>query len=158
MIPCSAFSSGWVRAVGRHYSVVVEFKDGAIKNESQRRHQMRPHSGKQDAGHDDDQRVEKVQRTVPASRLMHDQADHDQIGQDLQGCLQPVLLPEGQQDYIEEREGIPQKDRAEEKAQRQACARQLCDRQLDSEQEGQDQDPYFDQPGQPIPLVKCRLH
>src|SRR5580704_2168144 len=145
-------------AVGMHESVIVELEDRAVKNESERCHKLRPHSGQQDSSNDDGQRIEEVQRTVPASGLVYDQADHDEVGQDLQRRLQAMLAPEGEQDYIEERNGIPQQHGAEEKAQGQTGRRQLRDRQLDSEQEGEDQDPYFDQPRQPIPLVECRLH
>ena len=89
-------------AVGAHNPVVVEFEDSAIQDEGQRRNQVRPHSRQQDSGYDDDQRIEKVQRTVPAAGFVHHQADHDQIGEHLQGGLQAVLAPERHQHCVEE--------------------------------------------------------
>jgi hypothetical protein len=50
---------------------------------------------------------------------MNHEADHDQIGQDLQGRLQAVLVPERQQKYIEKRDRVPKQNRTEEKAQGQ---------------------------------------
>ena len=69
------FQFGMGGAIGFHHSVVIEFENGSVKNEGKCGHQMSPHSGKQDAGYDDDERVKKIQRTVPASGLMHDEAD-----------------------------------------------------------------------------------
>src|ERR1700728_2536016 len=111
--------SGMSRAIRLHDPIVVEFQDGSVKDESESGNQMGPHPGKQNAGNNDDQRVEEIQRTIPTSRLMHNQADQDQVGQNLQGRLQPMFLPEGQQQHVEDGEGKPQHHGADEKTQRQ---------------------------------------
>ena len=114
MIACSAFSPGCVRAIGRNHAVIVQFQNRAVKNECQRRDQVRPHSRQEHAGHNDDQRIKEIQRTVPAPGFMHDQADENQIGENLQRGLQPVFLPEREQEHVEQRKAVPEKNRADE--------------------------------------------
>ena len=110
MMACSAFVPGMRGAVGRNHAVVVQFQHGAVKNERQRSDQLRPHPRQQHAGHDDDQRIEEVQRTVPSSGFVDDEADQNQIGQNLQRGLQPVLLPEREQQHVEQREAVPEQN------------------------------------------------
>ena len=158
MIACSAFSPGCVVQYGLHDPVIIEFQHRPIKDESQCGNQLRPYSRKQNAGHDNDQGVEEIQRAVPASGLMHHQADHDQVGQNLQRGLQAMFIPKRQQQRVEDGECKPQNHGADEQTQGQRSWGEMRDGQLDSKQEGKDQDPYFDQPGQPISLIKRRLH
>ena len=97
---------------------------------------MRPHAREQNAGDNDDQRVKKIQRTVPASGFMHDQTDQNQVREYLQGCLQAVFMPQGEQEDVEQRQPKPQNDCADEKAKRQRRGREMGDSQLNGEQEG----------------------
>ena len=97
-------------AVGRNYPVVVQFQNRPVKNESQRCNQVRPHARQQHAGDDDDQRIEEVKRAVPSSGFVDDEADQNQIGHNLQRGLQPVLLPEREQQHIEQRKAIPEEN------------------------------------------------
>src|SRR5258708_5838470 len=101
----------------RHDAVVVQFQNHAVKNESQGGDQVRPNPGQQHAGNNNDQRIEEVQRTVPSSGLVNDQTDQNQISEDLQRSLQPVLLPEGQKQYVKQREAVPEQNGRNEEPQ-----------------------------------------
>src|SRR5580700_4887749 len=89
---------------------------------------------------------------------MHHQTDHHQVGEHLQQRLQTVLIPQREQENVKQRERIPKQDSTEEKTHRQTRWRQLHHGQLNSEQKRQDQNSYFNQPGQPVALVEGRLH
>src|SRR3984893_7369889 len=145
-------------AIRMDQAIVIELKNCAVKDESQRRDQMRPYSRQQDAGNDNDQGIKKIQRTIPASGLVHHQADQGKVGENLQCRLEPVLLPEGKQQDVKKRQRVPQQNRADEQSQGERSRRELCDQQLQTEQECQYKNSNLDQPGQPIPLVERRLH
>ena len=68
----------------------------------------------QDRPDDDHQRIQEVHRTVPTAGLVNHQADQDEVGKYLQGRLNAMLLPEREQKHVEEREAIPEQDRADE--------------------------------------------
>src|SRR5437879_5766 len=146
------------RAIRRDNAVVVEFENGAIQNESQRRHQLRPNPGQQDAGHNNHQRIEEVQRTVPTPGFVYDQANEDDVGEDLKRGLEAVLPPEREQQDVKERNTVPEQNRTDEEPNRKQSWSQLRYGQLNSEQEGQDEDTHLDQPGQPVALVEGGLH
>ena len=130
--------SGMRGAVGRNNAVVVQFQHRPIKNEGQSRDKLRPHARQQHAGDNDDQRIKKVQRTVPAAGFVDDEADQDQIGKNLQRSLQPVLLPEGEQEHVEQRQAVPEQNGAEEQPHRQRRRSELGDGQFNRQQQGQD--------------------
>ena len=133
-------------AVRRDHSIVVQFQHRAVKNECQGGHQLGPHPRQHDAGHDDDQGIEEVERTVPSSGFMDDQADQNQVGKKLQRGLQPVFLPQGKQEHEEQRQAVPEKNGGDEEPQRQSRRRELGDRQLNTQQQGQDKNSDSNQP------------
>jgi hypothetical protein len=73
---------------------VGQLQDGDVQDERQRSSQVSPDSRQQDAGNDDDQRIEKVQRAVDAAGGIHHQRDHHQVGNDLQQRLDAAFFPE----------------------------------------------------------------
>ena len=143
---------------GGNNVVIVQLQHASIEDERQRRGEIGPDFRKQDAGYDDDQRIEEIQRTIPAAGEMDDQADHGHVRDDLQNRLHPLLFPERKQQDVEERKGKPQEHAADEGAQRQRVLRQPRHRQLNPKQTGKDDDADFYQPTQPVPLIECRLH
>src|SRR5580704_6328995 len=150
--------AGMGGAVGRNHAVVVQFQNRPVEDESQSRDEVRPHARQQHAGDDDDQGIEEVQRAVPSSGFVDHEADQNQISHNLQRGLQPVLLPEGEQKYVEQRKTVPQQNGSNEEPHGQRRRTELGDRQLNGKQEGQNEDADPDQPYQPISLVKRRLH
>src|SRR5450631_218200 len=150
--------SGMRGAVGGNDAVVVQFQHGPVKNEGERRNQLRPHARQQQAGDNDDQGIEKVKRTVPSTGFVDDEADENQIGQNLQRGLQTVLLPEGEQKHVEQRKAVPEKNGTDEEPHGQRRQTEMGNRQLNREQEGQNENSDPDQPSQPIALVERRLH
>src|ERR1039458_10000308 len=150
--------AGMGGAVGRNYGIVVQFQHRSVKDESQSGDELRPHARQQHAGHDDDQGIEEVQGTVPPAGLVDHEADHDQIGHNLQRGLQTVLLPEREKKYVEEREAVPQQNGCDEEPHGHRARAELGDRQFNGQQEGQNKNADPDQPYQPIALIKRRLH
>jgi hypothetical protein len=153
-----SLQAGMRAAVGRNYAIVVQFQHRAVKDESQGRDQLGPHPRQQHGSNDNDQRIEEVQGTVPASGLVDHQADQEQIGQDLQRGLQAVFLPEGKQQHIEQRKAVPEQDGADEQPHGQRRGSKLRHRELNGQQQRQDKNADPDQPHQPIALIKRRLH
>src|SRR5579863_2050317 len=100
---------------------------------------MRPHSWKQDARHDNHERVKEVQRTVPATGFVYYQTDQEEVGEHLQRCLQTVLLPQREQQRIENGQSKPEDDSADEKTYGHWRGRKVRHGQLNGEQESQDQ-------------------
>ncbi len=136
--------TGMRGAVRRNQAIVVQFQDGPVKNESQGSHQVRPDARQQHAGDDDDERIEEVEGTIPASGFMDDKAGQDQIRNHLQRGLQPMLLPQGEQKHIEQRKAVPEKDGADEEPDGQWRRSELSHGQFNPKQEGQDEnaDPH----------------
>src|SRR5579864_4754315 len=119
---------------------------------------MRPNTCQQHARNNDNQRIKKVERTIPSSGFMNDEADKEKIGQNLQRSLKPVLPPQREQNHKEEREAIPQKHSTDEEPHGQRGRIELGDRQLDGEEKGQDKNADPNQPHQPIAFIERRLH
>src|SRR5207302_6235339 len=85
---------------GGNNVVIVQLKHASIEDEGQRRGEIGPDFRKQDAGYDDDQRIEEIQRAVPAAGEMDDQADHGHVRDDLQNRLHQLLFPERKQQDV----------------------------------------------------------
>ncbi len=118
-----------------------------------------PGPRQQNAGHDDDQRIEKVEGAVDAAGGVNHQGDQGQIGKHLQQRLDAVFLPEGQQQEVKNGNRVPQQDDVDEQPQREselgvswAMASSMPSRQC------QNDDADLDQPGQPQPLIEHGLH
>src|SRR5579864_7577962 len=99
-LQCLQFRMG--SRVGRNNCEVGELQNRSIKDERQRRCKIRPDPRQKNASHDNDQGIEKIQRTVYASSRVDDQAHECQIGEDLQHCLDAVFLPERQQQNVKD--------------------------------------------------------
>ena len=138
--------------------VVIEFEDGSEQDERQGRAQVPPGPRQKHAGDHDDQRVEKIQRTVDAAGEVDDQRDHREIGEHLQHGLQAVFVPDRDQEQEEQREHEPQHHPGEEGQDRQRAGREADDGEFDGEQNHQDQDANLHQPGQPVPLIGDGMH
>ena len=150
--------AGMRAGIGRNEPEVAQFQNRAVKNERQRRHQLRPHPRQQHAGNNNDERIEEVERAVPASGLVNDEADQNQVGQNLQRGLQSVLAPKRKQEHVKQRKAVPEKNGAEEEPHGKRRGTEPSNRQFNAEQQGQDKNSYPNQPHQPIALVKGRLH
>src|SRR5579859_3500909 len=101
-------------AIRRNDAVVIQFEDCAVKDEGEGRDQLRPDARQQDAGNNDYQRIEKVERAVPTASFMNDHADQNEIGENLERGLETMLLPDGKQQHVKQRDAEPEQNRAEE--------------------------------------------
>src|ERR1700684_1743713 len=112
-----------------NYTIVVQFQHGPVKNEGQGGDQMRPHPRQQHAGDNNNQGIKEVERTVPSSSFVDDKTNQNQIGQNLQRGLQPVLLPQGEQKHVEQGKTVPENYSRNEQPHGQRRRSELCDRQ-----------------------------
>ncbi len=126
-------------AVGSYNFVIVEFQHRAIKNECQCCNQVCPDSRQKDTRDDDDDGVEKIERAIPASRLVYDKAHKNQVGENLQRSLQTMFAPVAKKFGIEKRNHEPGSNRADEKTERQSGRREVRHGQLNSQQKSQNQ-------------------
>src|ERR1700722_5756520 len=102
------FQLGVRGRVRRNHQVVIEFEDTAEEDESEGGAEVSPDPWQKHAGDDDDQGVEKVQRTVDASGDMDHERDHGQIGEHLEDRLQAMLVPDRYQEKKKQRKHRPQ--------------------------------------------------
>jgi hypothetical protein len=69
-----------------------------------------------------------------------------------------MLSPKRKQKHVKQRNREPEQDGANKETDREGGGRELRDGELNPEQKSQDEYAHLDQPGQPIPLIKGRLH
>ena len=155
---CSALSPGMRRAIRRNHAVVVQFQHRYVQNEGQAPTRCAHF------------RCSSTLATMMTSGYRKfNELSHPPVTcttrltriKSVTTCNEAcsaMLLPDGKQQNVKEREAVPQQDRRDEEPHGQRRGAELRDRQLDSEQKRQDEDADPDQPHQPIMFVKRRLH
>ena len=120
--------------IGRNHVEIGQFENGSIQDESQRRGQICPGPRQQHAGHNDDQRIEEVQRAIDAAGDIDHQRDHDQVGEHLQKGLKRCSSRPKAEDE-EKRKHEPQQHAWKEQAKGSGARSEPDDGQFDAEQE-----------------------
>src|SRR4029077_10273696 len=123
------------RAIRADHSVVIQLQNAAVEDECERGDQASPHSWQEHAGNNDDQRIKKIERTVPAPGLVEYDTDEDNVGEHLECALETILLPKREQQHIKERQAVPEQDRGKKQAPRHGRGTELCHRHLDGKQQ-----------------------
>ncbi len=147
--------SGGIRG---HHSEIRQLQDRPVQNEGQRRRQVGPRPGQQDAGDDDHQRIEEVQRAVDAAGDIDQQRNQGEVGQHLDERLDAMLFPEREQEKVKHRDRVPEQYGADKQPDVERGGGDPRNNQLNSQQKCQNDDADLDQPGQPKPLIEHGLH
>src|SRR5581483_9748294 len=145
-------------AVGRNDAEVGELEHRAEGDESQQGGEVCPDAREQDAGDDDDERVEEIERGVDAAGDVEHGGGEDQVSQNLGAGLENVVSPAAEQQVHEAGDDVPGEDDADEQRFRNVGRGEPDDGQLDDEQAGNDDDPDLDQPGQPCADIEVGRH
>jgi len=140
------------------FQQVGRFHQAGKQQEGQRRQQERPHAREQDAGHDDDQQIEKHEVTLERPGDVDQRGHHQQVHRQLQVPFHIRVELDHPQDGVEQRQGDPQQDEGQEILDGDGRRGELADHQLNPQQEEDDQDPDFDQPGKPVADLASAAH
>src|SRR5713226_5640824 len=141
-----------------HNLEVAQLQYRAVEQECQRGCQVSPGPRQQNRGHNNDQGIQKIERTIHPAGDVNQKADQQQVGNDLQHRLRPQFFPNPQQHQVKRRNRVRQHDGIHEHTHGKRHRRELRDRQFDAQQYGKNQDPNLDQPHQPNPVLEGRLH
>src|SRR6267142_4991943 len=124
----------------RRYAIkITEFQQRPETDERNSRRYIGPITRQQDAGNDDRQRIEEVEKGVEAAGDVNQRGDKGQINKDLDNGLALGLLPERGQQHKKERNDKPGDDYGFKQADVDIVGRPLGNEQLDS-QENRDDD------------------
>src|SRR5215471_21735102 len=89
-------------------AVLGEFEHGGKENERQPRGHVCPCPRQLNAGYDDDEGIEKVERGIDSTGHVKQGRGKSDIHEDLQPDLDPGVMPQDQQKDLKERNGIPE--------------------------------------------------
>ena len=140
------------------HAVLDQLEHGSEENKGKSRGQISPDPRQLDAGNDDDQGIQKVKRGINAAGDVKQRGGEGDIGEDLQTDVRPRVVPQSQQKNLEERNGIPEDNNADESKARDIGLRELGNRQLNAQQEGNNNDAYLPHPIQPSAIIQFILH
>src|SRR6478672_1283399 len=139
----------------RRYALkIAQFQQRAKTDKRNSRRYVSPISRQQNAGNDNRQWVEEVEKCVDAAGDVNQRGDECEIGENLDDGLALGFLPERGQQHEEERNNKPGDNYSFKQMDVDVVRRQLGDEKLDSKENRDDDDTNFHKPCQPRPLVK----
>src|SRR5579871_29543 len=139
----------------RRYALKIsEFKKRAETNKRNSRRYVRPVTRQQNAGNDNRERIEEVEKSIDAAGDVNQRGDECEIGKNLDEGLALGFLPERGQQHEEKRNNKPGDNYRFKKTDVDVVGRQLGNEQLDSKENRDDDDTNFYKPCQPRSLVK----
>ena len=135
----------------------AKLQQRAEADERHSRRHISPVAGQQNAGNNNDQRIEEVEKGVNAAGNVNQGGSKSQVGENLNDRLTLVLLPNGCQEHEQEGNREPGDNHAFKEANLDVIRSESDDQEFNGEKARYGQDTDFHKPRQPCPLVESNV-